>query len=106
MYYENNFGKKVHRRFVTLAIIDADLIVDGIYETYAEAVGSIMMGLWDFADSYKDDGDEFSISLPQASDLDGSELIEVYYKKRDWTHGEKESRYILFFEENERKGGE
>lgn len=71
---------------------------EGIYDSAAEAYGNVMLNIWDFADSYTDEGDVFDIGKPYVMDCDGGCCIEVKYRKKDWTHEAETQRYYVLFD--------
>ena len=62
------------------------------------AIGRIMDSIWDFSDSYKDDGDEFHIS--EMYEITEGLQIDVTFKASSWENPSNESWYILFYDED------
>lgn len=71
-----------------------------MFDNYYEAVGKMMSRIWEFSESYEDDGDEFEIGKPILSGTDEeSERLEVRYKSHNWANSEYEIWNILSLEE-------
>ena len=78
---------------------DGETFCEGIFDNYYTAVGKAMDRIWEFSESYEKDGDEFEISQPSVSDVDGeSERIRIRFKSVNWAEECYESWYILPFE--------
>ena len=93
--YHDFLGHAYHRRFVVVTDMhDGDLITDGIYEDYHTAVGHVMAYIWEFSDSYKNDGDKFEISLPDYRD--NGEYITIKFQSHNWEKPREEICMILY----------
>ena len=71
-----------------------------VTDSAAEAWGTVMMDVWDFSQSYKDEGDVFEIGIPFRMDGDGGYALVVRYKAACWTHLDqpKTQRYYVLFD--------
>jgi len=70
----------------------------GIYDKYHEALGLIMDRIYEFKESYKEDGDEFTISDPYDMDCDCGVAVEITYKAATWSKEGHSVYYILFLD--------
>ena len=71
----------------------------GVYDDYDKALGVVMRNIWDFKESYKDDGDTFEISAPYPLEGDGGYGIAVTYKAKSWEKPYKDYYFILYTED-------
>ena len=95
MIYHSRDGYAYHRQFVVVVDMhDGDLIVDEIYEDYYTAVGCVMTSIWEFQESYTDDGDMFEIGTPERRD--NGEYITIRFQSHNWTKPDEETRMILY----------
>lgn len=75
---------------------DGETFCEGMFDNYYTAVGKAMDKIWEFSESYEEDGDEFEISKPRVSGVDGeSERIRIRFKSANWEKECYESWYIL-----------
>ena len=93
MIYTDALKKKYKKQFVLIVDMNPEILCMGVYDNYYEAAGTMMNYVWEFADSYKDKGDEFRIGLPEETANGESLLIE--FKKACWSHGDWERFHIL-----------
>lgn len=103
MIYTDCLGKKQYRRYVVILDMNPEIICCGIYDSYFDAVGHIMNFIWEMAESYKKDGDEFEIGLPEELE-DGGETILITFKHHAWKESCWERYYILEYEERIKDG--
>lgn len=81
---------------------DGAMFCLGIYKNADEAYGHMILDIWDFAESYQEDGDTFEIGKPFCMDGDGGTCLEVRYKSHFWDEPETCRYYVLF--EGEKDG--
>ena len=94
MIYRDCIGKAWDRKFALVVDMDSGLLCDGIYETYAEAVGAMMCSIWDFAESYKKEGSVFHIGMIESTD--NGDMLTVTFKAHCWKHECHEYWHILY----------
>lgn len=88
------------KRFVAIEDhVDGGMFCLGIFKDYRTAVGEIMESIWDFKDSYKNEGDVFEYSEPETMEGECGEVMTVRYKHSSWKEECKHYYYILFSEE-------
>ena len=92
------------RRFALVVDMDGELLCVGIYEQYNEAVGSMMCDIWDFSESYKEEGDIFEIGKIESTD--NGDMLTVTFKKTFWAKECKEYWHILYCDTAMYKGRE
>lgn len=92
--YRDIVGNKYHRRFVVVNEMEDTMIACGIYEDYYTAVGYVMTSIWEFADSYKNEGDVFEIG--NLEDGENGDFIRVRFKYHSWDKVCEEYYHILF----------
>ena len=102
MIYHSPGGRAYHRRFVLVVDLNDGMpIVDGIYEDYATAVGEMMLSIWEFRESYKDDGDIFEIG--ELEDGNNGDFITIKFQSHNWEHPCEETYMILYCDERARE---
>ena len=93
MITKDVLGRKIDRKYILVVFMCDGPVCDGIFETFEEAVGTMMCSIWEFSDSYKDEDDIFEYS---ELNTDGDvPFITVTFKDATWTKAEKETSYIL-----------
>lgn len=97
----------MNRKWVLTVYTCEELFCEGVFDNYYEAVGKMMSRIWEFSESYKDDGDEFEIGNPILSETDGeSEKLIVKYRSHSWKESECEVWNILSLDEQTERSGE
>lgn len=99
-----NSISRTTRRFVVINDqIDDGMYFCGLESNYFTALGRVMNSIFEFKESYEDDGDEFSYTDPILMEGDGGEFIEVTFKGKTWESPEKERWYILYDDGSEHR---
>lgn len=93
-------GHRYKRTYVVIADIDG-LIVTGIFKNYDEAVGHVMNSLWEFSESYKDEGDIFEIGEMQYDE--NNDNITVKFKDATWKEPCEETYWIIPYDKYKKK---
>ena len=93
-------GHRYKRTYVVIADIDG-LIVSGIFKNYDEAVGHVMNSLWEFSESYKDEGDIFEIGEMQYDE--NNDNITVKFKDATWKEPCEETYWIIPYDRYKKK---
>ena len=93
-------GRRYKRTYVVIADIDG-LIVSGIFKNYDKAVGHVMNCLWEFSESYKDEGDIFEIGEMQYDE--NSDNITVKFKDATWKEPCEETYWIIPYDRYKKK---
>ena len=93
MIYHDILGKAYHRTFIVVVDLDG-LIADGIYEDYRTAAGQVITSIWEFQESYQEEGDEFEIGQIQYGE--NSDSITIKYKSHYWSKPCETTYYILY----------
>ena len=93
-------GRRYKRIYVVIADIDG-LIVSGIFKNYDEAVGHVMNSLWEFSESYKDEGDIFEIGEMQYDE--NNDNITVKFKDATWKKPCEETYWIIPYDRYKKK---
>ena len=93
-------GHRYKRTYVVIADIDG-LIVSGIFKNYDEAVGHVMNSLWEFSESYKDEGDIFEIGEMQYDE--NNDNITVKFKDATWKEPCEETYWIIPYDRYNKK---
>ena len=93
-------GHRYKRTYVVITDIDG-LIVSGIFKNYDEAVGHVMNCLWEFSESYKDEGDIFEIGEMQYDE--NNDNITVKFKDATWEKPCKETYWIIPYDRYKKK---
>ena len=102
MIYHSTDGRAYHRRFILAVDMHDGLpCVDGIYEDYNTAVGDMMLSIWEFRESYKEDGDVFEIG--ELEDGENGDFIKIKFQSHHWDHSEEETYMILYCNERARE---
>lgn len=91
------------KSYVVISTSDCGTFCMGIYKDFYAAVGRVMCLIYDFKESYKGEGDEFSYTDLEEDEGQVGWLIRVSFKKACWEHGEEEIYYIL--ENNDKNEG-
>ena len=90
------------RRFVN--VYDSGnmtMFCTGIYDDFEKALGATMWDIFDFQESYKDEGDFFEIGGLEELDGDGGLYITVTFKASSWKESDSHNYYILFQDDEE-----
>lgn len=69
----------------------------GIFNNYKTAIGEIMEHIWDFKESYKDEGDMFEITDPYDMEGEGGWCITITYKSKHWEHEPCKEHYMVLY---------
>ena len=77
----------------------------GIYDDFEKALGATMWDIFDFQESYKDEGDFFEIGGLEELDGDGGLYITVTFRASSWKETDCHHYYILF-QDDEEKGAD
>ena len=93
-------GHRYKRTYVVIADIDG-LIVSGIFKNYDKAVGHVMNCLWEFSESYKDEGDIFEIGEMQYDE--NNDNITVKFKDATWKEPCEETYWIIPYDKYKKK---
>lgn len=93
-------GHRYKRTYVVITDIDG-LIVTGIFKNYDEAVGHVMNSLWEFSESYKDEGDIFEIGEMQYDE--NNDNITVKFKNATWKEPCEETYWIIPYDKYKKK---
>ena len=94
MIYRDYHKNAYDRKFVLVVDMSGELLCQGVYDTYAEAVGAMMCSIWDFSDSYQKEGSVFDIGLIESTD--NGDMLTVTFKAPCWTNEEHEKWHILY----------
>ncbi len=100
MRYNDILGHGYDRKFVVVNDNDG-LLIDGIYDDFEKAVGSVMTSIWEMKDSYKCAGDEFQIG--DLEDDENGVHITIRFKYHTWENAAEETWYILFYDKRKKK---
>ena len=73
----------------------------GVFDDVEKAIGHAMNAIWDFQNSYKDEGDKFEISAPYDLEGDAGFGIDVTFKYSKWDHECTHHWYILDYTKEE-----
>lgn len=93
-------GHRYKRTYVVITDIDG-LIVSGIFKNYDKAVGHVMNCLWEFSESFKDEGDIFEIGEMQYDDV--NDHITVKFKDATWKEPCEETYWIIPYDRYKKK---
>ena len=93
-------GRRYKRTYVVITDIDG-LIVSGIFKNYDKAVGHVMNSLWEFSESYKDEGDIFEIGEMQYDE--NNDNITVKFKDATWKEPCEETYWIIPYDRYKKK---
>lgn len=74
----------------------------GIYDDFEKALGATMWDIFDFKESYKDEGDFFEIGDLEELEGDGGLCITVTFRSSVWKVNHIHRYYILFQDEEEK----
>ena len=94
IYHERN-GQAYYRQYVVITDIDG-LLVSGIFDDYEKAVGHVMVCLWEFSESYKEEGDWFKIGEPEY--YDEGMYITIKFQSHHWEKPCEETYFILEYD--------
>lgn len=95
--YHDLQGHAYHRRFVVVNEMEDTMIAHGVYEDYNTAVGEVMLSIWDFAESYKAEGDVFEIG--EMENGENGDFIRIRFKSHYWDRFVEEYYHILYCDE-------
>ena len=95
MIYHDRKGEAYYRQYVVITDIDG-LLVSGIFDDYDKAVGHVMVNLWEFSESYKEDGDWFKIGEPEY--YDEGMHITVKFQSHYWEKPCEETYFVLEYD--------
>ena len=70
----------------------------GCYANIEEAWGCAMVNIWDFSNSYREDGEKFEIGLPYRLEGDAGYGIKITYRAKSWKKAKFDYYFILFGE--------
>ena len=84
------------KHFVVIEEGEDSIFCLGVFDNYHSAVGATMESIWEFSESYQDEGDEFWYSkTPYRLEGDAGQGIEVAYKCHAWETTHKSHYFIL-----------
>ena len=95
MIYHGHNGQAYYRQYVVITDIDG-LLVSGIFDDYEKAVGHVMVCLWEFSESYKEEGDWFKIGEPEY--YDEGMHITVKFQSHHWQKPCEETYFVLEYD--------
>ncbi len=95
--YIDVLGRGYHRQYIVINEMEDDVIACKVCEDYDTAVGYAMNRIWEFEESYKDDGDKFEIG--KLENNENSDSIRFRFKSHYWDHYCEEVYRILYYDE-------
>ena len=87
------------RKFVLIEEANAGMFCLGIFKDYRTAVGEAMESVWEFKESYQDEGDIFEYSEFEGMEGDEGVMMTVKFKAACWEKELEHHYYIMRAEE-------
>ena len=81
------------RKFVLIEEADAGMFCLGIFKDYRTAIGEVMERVWEFKESYQNEGDVFEYS--EFEGIEDGAMMTVKFKAACWKKECEERYYIL-----------
>ena len=96
IYTDKHTGRRVEKKYVLILDMGKEsggICCHGVFDTDWEAVGKMMRCIWNFGESYIEEGGTFKVG--DLVQNENSESITVTFKHPSWEKEEQETWYIM-----------